>query len=198
MAQTAYAFDHGFETSNEVSQPKNRFLPHREIEAETIQDSGISAEQYRRYDDDMVRDVIGIDIAKGVVRRASPPSDAQVRTTPSSTGKVVEWEGVVETIAEDYFNCRMKVVKGSEVDFDEFSEFSLDRVDPGDRDLIQPGALFRLVIGVQAISGTRQQFSRLIFRRLPAWRQEAMESAQSHLEAVVNGIDWADENTPAN
>lgn len=197
MAQTAYAFDRGFQTSDEVSHPKTRFLPRRQIEADQIQDGVISAEQDRRCYDDIVRDVIGIDIAKGVVRRASPQTDLQVRTAPSSTGKIVEWEGVVEEIAEDHFSCKMKVVKGSEVDFDEFSEFSTDRVDPGDRDLIQPGALFRLVIGVQAISGTRQQYSRLIFRRLPAWRQEAITQAQSHLDAVMNDIVWADENTPA-
>lgn len=197
MAQTAYAFDRDFQTSDEVSHPKTRFLPRREIEADQILDDVMSAEQYRRYYDDIVRDVIGIDLTKGVVRRASPPTDLQVRTAPSSTGKIVEWEGVVETIAEDHFSCKMKVVKGSEVDFDEFSEFSIDRVDPGDRDLIQPGALFRLVIGVQAISGTRQQYSRLIFRRLPAWRQEAVNRARSHLDAVMSGIVWADENTSA-
>ena len=197
MAQTAYAFEQGFPTSDEVPKTKNRFLSRREIEADGNQDSELSSERYRRYYDDIVRDVIGIDLLKGVVRRASPPSDLQVRTAPTSTGKVVEWEGVVETIADDYFNCKLKVVKGSEVDFDEFSEFSIDRVDPGDRDLVRPGALFRLVIGVQAISGTRQQFSRLIFRRLPGWRQEAIDSAQSHLEAVVNGIDWAGEDTAA-
>lgn len=200
MAQTAYALDHDFKTSDEVPKPRHRFLPRREIEeieSDQIQDGGISAEQYRRYEDDFVRNFIGIDIAKGLVRGASPQTDLQVRTAPSSTGKVVEWEGVVETIAEDHFSCRMKVVKGSDVDFDEFSEFSLDRVDSGDRDLVQPGALFRLVIGVQAISGTRQQFSRLIFRRLPAWRQEAMDNAQSHLAAVVNDIVWADEDASA-
>lgn len=197
MAQTAYAFDRSFQTSDEDFHPKTRFLTRREIEADQILDGKIFADQYRRYEDDTVRDVIGIDIVKGVVRRASPPTDLQVRTAPSSTGKIVEWEGVVETIAEDHFSCKMKVVKGSEVDFDEFSEFSIDRVDPGDRDLIQPGALFRLVIGVQAISGTRQQYSRLIFRRLPAWRQEAMIQARSHLDAVMNDIVWADENTPA-
>ncbi|TCS49749.1 hypothetical protein EDD52_1493 [Primorskyibacter sedentarius] len=197
MAQTAYAFDRNFQTSGEVTHPKTRFLTRCEIEADQTLDGVISAEQYRRYNDDVVRDVIGIDLAKGVVRRASPPTDLQVRTAPSSTGKIVEWEGVVETIAEDHFSCKMKVVKGSQVDFDEFSEFSIDRVDPGDRDLIQPGALFRLVIGVQAISGTRQQYSRLIFRRLPAWRQEAMIKARSHLDSVMNDIAWADEKTPA-
>ena len=198
MAQTAYAFDDQIiATSDEAVRLKNRFLSRSEIRADEINDLDLSAEKFWRVSDDNLMDVIGIDVRKGVVRRASPPTDRDVRTRPSSTGKVVEWEGVVDSVSGNDFSCRMKVVKGSNVEFEEFSRFSFDRVDPGDRDLVQPGALFRLVVGVQAYSGTRQHVSRLIFRRLPAWREDDIKSAQADLESVLNRISWADEVTSA-
>ena len=129
------------------------------------------------------------------MRRPVPVTDLQVRTTPSSTGQVVEWEGVVESVEKNHFNCRLRVVKGSDVDFDEFTSFPMDEVDRGDLALVQPGALFRFVLGLQAIAGTRQHFFRIIFRRMPAWNRRSIDRAHSKFEELVQSISWSDESS---
>lgn len=158
-------------------------------------DSVASAERYQDEHEIRLDDFVGIDISSGAVRRPPPSSADQIRKTPSSTGKIVEWEGVVESLENDKFHCKLRVVKGSNVDFEEFTTLDIDQISEGDRDLVKPGALFRLVIGMKAISGTREKFSRVVFRRLPAWNSQSIDQAQKHLKNIFQGINWADESS---
>lgn len=106
----------------------------------------------------------------------------------------VEWEGVVLETTDHEFECKLKVIKGSDVNFDEFATFSIDLVPEEDRELCQIGAIFRLVIGVKPIDGTEKPYSRLVFRRLPAWKQKDMDAAFSDLKRAIDNIEWADES----
>jgi len=154
-----------------------------------------SADQYRGWEELVHRKILGVDEQNQAIYRPSPRSSSEVRKEPSSTGKLVEWEGVVESVMSDKFDARLTAIKGSDVDFDEFTSFEVARVPQDDHDLIHPGALFRLVVGYQALGGTRQQYSRLTFRRLPAWNQNAIDEAQLKFKQIVNNIEWSDEVT---
>ena len=141
-------------------------------------------------------DVIGIDCGKGVVRLPRPMSKSEVRKMRSSTSIIVEWEGVVDHVeGDDRFHSRLRAIKGSNTNFEEFTTLNFDWVPAGDRELVQPGALFRLVIGFQAINGTKEKFARVVFRRLPAWNQNAIIQAQSEIESDFQAIQWQDEVT---
>jgi len=189
---TSFAEEREFISLESEKRDLKRFISLSKLTGHENLDADDSAERYNAVSNSDLKNMLGIEVFWGVVRRPGPITAQQVRTAPSSTSKVVEWEGVVESVGDDEFACRLRIIKGSEVDFDEFTTFDLDRVDEGDRDLVQPGALFRLVIGFQAISGTRQQFSRLIFRRLPAWNRSTIEQARAHIEDVFDSIDWSD------
>lgn len=195
MNVTAFTMNENDTTSEGLYSDLDRFIPLDDLSKRLGDEPVHSAERYKVRFESHLNDFVGVDVMKGLVRRPQPITEQQIRSTPSSTGKVVEWEGVVEEVENDQIHCRLRIVKGSNVDFEEFTSLDLDRVDEGDRDLVKPGALFRLVIGVKAISGTREQFSRVVFRRLPAWNRRSIEQAQRYVEEIFQGINWADERS---
>lgn len=156
-------------------------------------DETSSADQHRGWEEPDMRKFIGVDGHYQAIFRPSPRTSAEVRKHLSSTNKLVEWEGVVESVSVDIFEARLTVIKGSNVDFDEFASFELANIPQDDQDLIRLGALFRFVVGLQALGGTRQQYSRLTFRRLPAWNNNTIDKTQSKFENIVKSIVWSDE-----
>jgi hypothetical protein len=51
-------------------------------------------------------------------------------------------------------------------------------VQPGDRALLTPGAVFRLAIGYErTVAGTQQRVTKLVFRRLPRWTRRELADA---------------------
>ena len=112
------------------------------------------------------------------------------RALPTSTGKVFEWEGVVTRIERDYFQAKLKNVKGATSDSFEHAEFSVSDVPIGDRDLLCVGGIFRWVVGLESRSGTRQKYSKVVFRRLPAWTQKSLENEVEKLNKMFSSISW--------
>lgn len=194
MVATSYAINERSSTSGSPNSGHDWFPPLEDLWDNSSKDHVGSSERYRDSLEIGTDDFLEGNILKLVVPRTLSIHDHR-RTTPTSTGKLVEWEGVVEALENDQIHCKLRVIKGSDADFDEFTTFDIERVTEGDRDLVKPGALFRLVIGVQAISGRRQQFSQLVFRRLPAWNMQSIEQAQKRLEGIFQGINWADESS---
>lgn len=100
-----------------------------------------------------------------------------------------KWEGVVLEVKEDYFIARLHdlTVRGNE----EEVELPLEEVSEGDRDLVKPGAVFYWHIGYfDSRTGQRKRESVTRFRRLPAWRQEELESAKSEVDKIRDSIGW--------
>lgn len=100
-----------------------------------------------------------------------------------------KWEGVVLETKEDYFIARLYDLnaKGNE----EEVELPLEEVSEGDRDLVKPGAVFYWNIGYfDSRTGQRKRESITRFRRLPAWRQEELESAKSEADEIRDSIAW--------
>ena len=114
---------------------------------------------------------------------------------PSSTIKATEWDGVVEAIEGDQLVCKLKVAKGSDVDIEESALIPKEHVDADDYDLMGPGAIFRLVVGVETKDGKRQQFMRMVFRRLPAWNKSSVDEEYRRLVELVDGMEWSDDSS---
>ncbi len=112
------------------------------------------------------------------------------KAIPTSAGKTFEWEGLVLEIRGSSFTSRLRNIKGANSEFEEIAEFDLADVPPGDRDLLHPGGIFRWVVGLESRSGTRQRYSRIVFRRLPAWTRRSLKNSDQHLQKLVSGIQW--------
>ncbi|MCK8484322.1 hypothetical protein MUY21_09765 [Aliiroseovarius sp. S2029] len=200
MSATAFKeIDQDASTSGDQAREEMSFLPldlyGKELSDEQTAKMDLSADRFKAWDEVLEQHFIGIglDISQSkVFRRPAVRSHHQVRTNPSTTGNVVEWEGVVETVEEGEFSARLVAVKGSKNDFDEFTDFDLSDVQPGDRYLVEPGAIFRLLMGTQAIGGTREKVWNIVFRRLPAWKKSSVHDAQQRLNAMFDGIEWVD------
>jgi hypothetical protein len=198
MSATAFReIDASSSTSIDRVREKLNFLP-LDLHVEELSDEqaakvDVSADRFSAWVEDLEPHFIGVDISQfKAFRRPAVRSHHQVRTNPSTTGNVVEWEGIVETVEEGEFSARLVAVKGLKNDFDEFTDFDLSDVQPGDRKLVEPGAIFRLLIGTQAIGGTREKVCNVVFRRLPAWKKSSVHEAQQRLEAMFESIEWID------
>lgn len=112
------------------------------------------------------------------------------KAIPTSAGKTFEWEGLVVDVNDSTFTSRLRNIKGAKAEYDEFTEFDLADVPFGDRDLLLPGAIFRWVVGLESRSGTRQRYSRIVLRRLPAWTKKSFTMSEQKLRDIVSGINW--------
>ncbi len=198
MSATAIReIDDSASTSRDRVREQSNFFP-LDLHVEELSDEqtakmDMSADRFRAWGEELKPHIIGVDINQfKAFRRPAVRSHYQVRTIPSTTGNVVEWEGIVETVEEGEFSARLVAVKGSKNDFDEFTDFDLSDVQRGDRYLVEPGAIFRLLMGTQAIGGTREKVWNIVFRRLPAWKKNNVQEAQQRLDAMFDSIDWVD------
>ncbi|MGQ0602266.1 MAG: hypothetical protein ACT4QE_11320 [Anaerolineales bacterium] len=92
----------------------------------------------------------------------------RLSTPPEKENFVVlqKWIGYVVDVDREIFRARLSRITGEADDQD--AEIYLTEVSPGDRSLLEPGAVFYWAIGYwDSASGTRSRVSRLRFRRRP-------------------------------
>jgi len=107
-------------------------------------------------------------------------------TTPKLIGRVAskelaEWSGCVTSIQEEgaFFTATLNGVKGIGVKGqEEDASIPITDVAPGDRELLREGNFFRLCViqGFDA-SGDPIRSTKVVFRRMPAYRQEDLDRA---------------------
>lgn len=108
----------------------------------------------------------------------------------SSIIEMTEWDGVVEATEGDQLSCKLlRLDEENDADDDMYGTIPKECVDPEDYDLLFPGSIFRLSVGVEMRDGRRQQFLRLAFTRLPDWDQSAMDEAYDRLDKLFNRIN---------
>jgi hypothetical protein len=118
------------------------------------------------------------------IKTPDPITLREWKALPTSAGKTFEWEGIVTSVSKATFEARLMNVKGMADKFVEYADFDLQDVPDGDRDLVQPGGVFRWVVGLESRSSTRQKYSKIVFRRLPAWTQRSLQAAEKQLRNV--------------
>lgn len=103
-----------------------------------------------------------------------------------------EWEGIVLTVSEspggseDFFVAELHDLTNQNEA--ESAEFSLDEVYIDQRNLVKPGAPFHWIIGYRDRNGTRERVSQIVFRRLPAWREEDIDEAREEARVLAESI----------
>lgn len=122
---------------------------------------------------------VGERVPADVVRRVFEASiDRRINETkPDAIGVTVvaEREGVVTHVDDEHFEGLFRGADASSTVFT--ADFSVEDVDPDDLDLLEVGALFRLVTCEVPVGRRRGRTSLLQFRRLPPIRDQHLEEA---------------------
>ena len=110
---------------------------------------------------------------------------------------LVEWEGYVEQISDDSFVARLvNVDTGDSLPEDE-AIFSKSELSEYQLSHLEPGAIFRWVIGMQRLpSGQKQRVSEVFFRRLPAHSAEEIKVLTEQAATLIESIDWDEASQP--
>jgi len=130
------------------------------------------------------------DVAEGVRGPAAIinfPEFTPVRTLPHAFVVLAEWEGSVLTVEADKITAQLTPISGVEKVAQD-ADVPCEEISEDDRELVRVGALFRLAVGYEIANGTRTRFSRIVFRRLPAWTRRDIEDADALAERYFNGI----------
>jgi len=121
-----------------------------------------------------------------------------------SYSALAEWEGtVIEVGTESFSATLLQIPRGTQISsastsrlqkptYLEQTELPIDDIRAADRDLLKPGALFRMVIGyLISPTGTRRRSLTVVFRRLPQWREPDLQRSRKVAEdeqAVFDSI----------
>ncbi len=109
------------------------------------------------------------------------------------------WEGVVVSVNTHGFDAVLKDLTDSARP-KERAEFSLDEIEPEDRNLISEGAVFYWVIGYEVTPFLQRKHAGFIrFRRLPAWTESEIESVKREADEMeqILGLRSSTETSPS-
>ncbi len=101
-----------------------------------------------------------------------------------------EWEGYVQTVGSNEFTASLIDWTQQRKTADEEADFSIDDLTEEDKKLLKPGAVFRWLIGYRSIGGTKERFSKIVFRRLPQWTERELRESQEKAKNIANAITW--------
>jgi hypothetical protein len=99
-----------------------------------------------------------------------------------------EWEGRVEEIQGQRIIARLVDITAGEKEESEEVDIPIDDVPEADQALIQPGTIFRWILGYQYPYGRKEKFARLVVRRLPVWTEREMREADKEAYDLHNAI----------
>jgi hypothetical protein len=111
----------------------------------------------------------------------------QIRTIPREV-VLQEWEGRVEEIQGRLLIARLVDITAKETEETEQVELPLDDITEADQDLIQPGTIFRWILGYRYLYGRKEKFARIVVRRLPIWTDREMGEADKEAYELHNTI----------
>lgn len=99
---------------------------------------------------------------------------------------LIEWEGYVIEIHEDYVTAQLKRIKGPTAENEEIAEIFFDDIQYYDRNLVKEGSVFVWSIGyTRDPKGTKRKASQIVFRRLPAWSKADLIYAENRGKALT-------------
>jgi hypothetical protein len=137
--------------------------------------------------DRLANDAVSSAVPDFLLRRAAPT----VGKPKGSTDEVIaEWDGYVTEVGEETIEAQLRGLRGDGV-AGEIEEATIPKAEVRDADkpLIAAGALFRLCISYEKTpAGERRRYSTLVFRRLPAYRQQDLDDAHERTRARLNGL----------
>lgn len=99
-----------------------------------------------------------------------------------------EWEGRVMHLDGRFVVARLVDISAGEDEETEEVELPIDDVTEADQALLQPGAIFRWVLGYSYASGRKERFARVVVRRLPVWTEREMREADQEASELHDAI----------
>ncbi len=113
-----------------------------------------------------------------------PRLEGAVRQSSPHLNPLQEWEGYVLEVGANSFTVRLlDLTAGSSIEEEE-AEVPIEEISEQERRRIQPGAIFRWVIGYErSPAGVRKRVSVIVFRDLPAVTERDLQE----------GREWASE-----
>jgi len=106
------------------------------------------------------------------------------------------FEGIVLSVQGDSFIARL--IDKTNASPEEEAEIPLAEIMPGDRELVEPGAVFYWVIGYRREEhGQVSRSSMIRFQRLPSWSPAEVERAKKAAETFLSFLDLERANHPA-
>jgi len=101
---------------------------------------------------------------------------------------IQKWEGYVLEVGQDVFLARLVRIVGEGPELE--AEIYLEDVEPPDRSLVKPGAVFYWSIGyLIKPSGNRCRASLIRFRRLPPWDEADLKAARAEADELMSMLD---------
>ena len=130
---------------------------------------------------------------------SDPQGTAEVLATPEeqlgssvalTTELLAEWEGYVTKVGADFFEARITGIFGRGVEGEtEEAVIPAAELSDANKALCQVGALFRLCVSYEkSESGQVRRFTEMVFRRLPAYRDQDLDAARERARVRVNGF----------
>jgi hypothetical protein len=103
---------------------------------------------------------------------------------------LAERHGQVTEVFASTFTAQLKGRHGEGVrGKEEEAEIPIEEVRPGDLDLLQVGAFFRLCVSYEiSRQGNRRRYTDVVFRRLPAYRRDELERAREQGREIARGL----------
>ena len=115
----------------------------------------------------------------------SPPA-------PRAAGDVYElrekFDGVVLSVGSDTFEARLYPSKDDGEPLE--AEFSKDDLGINDRNILEPGTMFVLMIGYRTIGSSRRRESFFYLRRMPAMTDEQVSQASARASQYRDDLQW--------
>jgi hypothetical protein len=109
---------------------------------------------------------------------------------------IAEWEGYVTNIESQTFQARLRGISGRGVEGEiEDAVIPIREVGSRDNPQFAVGALFRLCVSEVTFGDEVQRATKLVFRRLPAYRREDLEAARTRALARAHAIRLDDRRT---
>lgn len=137
-------------------------------------------------------------IAQESTESATPPAHLASRwhvqrpiaAAPLGSQSIAEWQGMVTEVGDDYFFAELRGLSGSGVHGSlEEARLPIEEVRTEDRELLEPGAFFRLCIKRDhTAQGSLRRYSEVVFRRMPAYRRQDLEAARERARELAREL----------
>ena len=102
-----------------------------------------------------------------------------------------EWDGYVVEVNADSFRARLTDITNDGAADEEEVEIPFSELDEDSQSQLAEGRLLRWSIGYQrSRTGQKTRVSRIIVRRLPAWRREDLDAAKSEARKLARKLRW--------
>ncbi len=183
--------------------------PSEDKQGVTVQSRATATELYRRhFDDEAIKAKIKLTPQSPVENRLHTLDAIEVifedvlpenladklaerSSDVASFNPLQEWDGYVIEVNANSFRARLTdITNDGAVDEDEV-EIPFSELDEDSQSQLAEGRLLRWSIGYQrSRTGQKTRVSRIIVRRLPAWRREDLDAAKSEARKLSRKLRW--------